>query len=79
MAAQIDAASDKADNVWSDRYCEPVWQAERDLAMTPAPSIAAAIFKATMIEIEEVTYDTRFDADAMDVLHADFARLAGEA
>ncbi|MGD9664944.1 MAG: hypothetical protein AB7U34_07040, partial [Novosphingobium sp.] len=64
---------------WTRRYCEPFWKAANELALVPSPSIAAAAFKAALIERDEVWNDKNFPADAMQVLHDDFARLAREA
>lgn len=76
---RIRAESDAADDRWTERYCRPLWRAANELALTPAPTLAAAMFKATLIETEEVWNDRDFPADAMDVLQSDFARLAREA
>ncbi|QCI92134.1 hypothetical protein [Novosphingobium sp. EMRT-2] len=68
-----------ANDQWTDDFCRPLWRAANELAATPAPTLAAATFKALMIEYEEVWNDTNFSADCMDILQADFSRLAGDA
>lgn len=68
-----------ADDHWANTVCRAYWRAGRELALTPAPSMAAIAFKATVIELNEMDNDRDFPADPMEVLHADFARLAGEA
>lgn len=60
-------------------YIHPYWQACRDLAMTPAPSLAAAVFKVNMIIHDEPWNDSRMAANCMELVKTDFARLAGEA
>lgn len=64
-----------AENKWAEVYCKPHWRASRELALTPAPTVAAAVFKANMIEHEDLPNDHEFPADCMEILHADFARL----
>lgn len=60
---------------WTERYCQPLWAAARSVASTPAPSMAAASFKAALIEAEEVWNDRDFNKDPMQILQADFDRL----
>ncbi|WP_066561006.1 hypothetical protein [Croceicoccus bisphenolivorans] len=66
---------EESDKRWTERFCKPYWRASRELALTPAPTIAAAMFKATMIESDEVWNDCDFPADCMEILQSDFARL----
>lgn len=73
------AAMQAAEDRWAQTFCQVLWRTSRELALTPAPTIAAAMFKATLIEIEDLSNDCDFPADPMEVLQADFARLAGEA
>lgn len=64
-----------AENRWAEAYCKPFWRATRELALTPAPTIAAAMFKASMMEQEDLSNDSEFPADCMQILQADFDRL----
>lgn len=80
VARQVmDAASDilrAAEDESHDRFVAPYWQALRDLANTPAPTIAAAAFKALLIQSEDVWNDANMTADCMQIVQDDFARLA---
>lgn len=69
----------QADDKWGKTYCRAYWRAGRELALTPAPSMAAIAYKAAVMEQNELDNDIDFPADAMEVLRADFARLAREA
>lgn len=73
----IDATGPKWDD---DAYCEvffkPLWAAQRALVQVPAPNIAAALFKLHLIEEAEVWNDNQLKADCMEIIQADFARLA---
>lgn len=77
-----DANFDKmqeAENVYSETYCKPLWAAETALARTPAPSLAAALYKATMIEAQDVWFDVEDPAELVGIVAADLARFTGEA
>lgn len=76
-APTADAAM-AAESVWTAAYCEPCWQAARDLAMTPAPTLAAALFKVQVIQRDELDNDSKMPRDPMAIVIEDMARLAGE-
>lgn len=79
LRPEIDAhmrECEKASDLWTSSYCQLQWEAARALAMTPAPTMAAAVFKAMLIESDEVDNDQAFTADPMALLHADFDRVA---
>lgn len=59
-------------------YLAPLWQAARDLALTPAPTLPAALFKVEVIRHEELDNDIYMTRDPMEVIAEDMARLAGE-
>ena len=63
------------EDVMSERYYVPWWRAGRELAATPAPTIAAAALKALLIEMDELWNDSEMRGDCFDILEADFARL----
>lgn len=46
--------------------------------LVPAPTIAAAVFKADLIHAEDAWNDSTFDADCMQILTDDFARLTSK-
>jgi hypothetical protein len=73
------AENAEANQRWSDTYLKPFWRAARDLASTPAPTLAAALFKVALIHSEEVWNDAKFAGNAMQIVSEDFARLQGAA
>ncbi|WP_298165119.1 hypothetical protein [Novosphingobium sp.] len=75
----IRAMEKDADDAFTLNFTVPFWKAARDLVLTPAPSLAAALFKAAVIEWEEVWNDSDMTADCVEILDADLARFVGEA
>ena len=69
----------KAEEDHVRQFAEPYWRAANELALTPAPSLAAAMFKAAVMEHDEIDTSRDFPAKCMEVLQADFARLSREA
>ena len=65
-----------SDDAHCEDFCKPLWQAQRELAATPAPNLAAALFKVHLIEEAELDNDSVFQRDCMEIVQADFARLA---
>lgn len=65
-----------AEDIHHQRYVVPYWAALRQLAETPAPSIAAAAFKSLLIRFEEIWNDSEVAFDCMQIVAADWARLA---
>lgn len=55
---------------------QPLWRASRELVATDAPTLAAALMKAEVIQKEDVANDSEFPGDCMQILQADFDRLA---
>lgn len=74
-ASEVDEHQDRT----TDRFYRPLWAAQRELALTPAPTIAAAMFKVDLIDAAEVWNDTDMDRDCFEIVAEDFARLTGEA
>lgn len=68
-----------ADDHWGKTVCQTYWRAGRELALTPAPTMAAIAYKAAVMEANELDNDTDFPGDCMAILRSDFARLAREA
>jgi hypothetical protein len=56
-------------------FLNPLWEAERELALTPAPTLAAALFKMQLIEHQEVWNSTSMPRDGFEIVAEDFARL----
>lgn len=62
-----------------DRYLAPMWRAARALALTPAPNLAAALYKVEVIKREELDNNGGFEVDPFQIVRDDIARLRGEA
>lgn len=58
-------------------FYEPHWQAIRDIVRTPAPSLAAAAWKAALIDWQDAWCDSMLEADCVAILDADLTRLTG--
>lgn len=58
-------------------FLAPLWAAARELALTPAPTLAAALFKVEVIRHEELDNDIYMTRDPMQLVAEDMARLAG--
>lgn len=65
-----------AEDQHHEKYIAPYWAALRGLAETPAPSILAAAFKSLLIQYEEIWNDSEMAFDCMQIVTADFTRLA---
>ncbi|MGZ5782839.1 MAG: hypothetical protein ACXWI3_05680 [Croceibacterium sp.] len=59
-------------------FLEPHWSAARSLAVTPAPSLAAALLKVELIDFEDLGRDGLMPRDAWEVVAEDMDRFAGE-
>jgi hypothetical protein len=75
IRAENDAAEEAGSVAWTENFAEPQWNAATALVGTPAPTLAAAVFKHTLIRREETPQWTDLPFDCMDVMAADFARL----
>lgn len=64
------------DRQMTERFYNALWDAQRQLALTPAPTLAAALYKAVVIEMHDVWNDAHLDADCIELLAADLARVA---
>lgn len=73
------AALRSAEDKQVGAFAKPLWAAQRTLALTPAPSLNAALFKAEAIESEDIWNDNEFRADAFELVAVELARFAGEA
>jgi len=78
-AEAMQRASEADADVLSERRYRPMWRAACELAATPAPTIAAAVFKSLLIEIDECWNDSEMRGDCFDIVESDFARLVGGA
>jgi len=66
----------RADREYDERYLSKIAPAAIALALTPAPNLAAALFKAKLIEREDLHLYAEMPRDCMEVVHEDMARLA---
>ena len=57
---------------------QPLWAAQRALLTTPAPDIAAAMFKHELVEREEMECDANLEREPFNIIAEDVAGLAGE-
>lgn len=57
------------------QYLTPYWATAKDLMHTPAPTLAAALFKSNMIFKEDLFCEAGIGPLAMGVLASDFHRL----
>ena len=62
----------------SERFYRPLWKAQRELVLTPAPDLAAALFKVELINVAEIWNDNQMPRDCFEIVAEDMARLAGE-
>lgn len=70
------AAMNASDQFLSEHFYEPHHIACRLVAMTPAPTLAAAIVKAAIVEIHETWHDPEMTGDTLAILDADIERFA---
>lgn len=76
--AKLDAVRAASDIRQHEEYTSPYWQAARNLATCPAPTLAAALFKAQIIDTDELWNDTHFKGDCMAIVSEDMNRLVPE-
>ena len=77
-------AGDRRDDRQAERqrdvdFLAPLWAAARALVQVPAPSIAAAVFKAVLVQHEDLNNDTMMESPPITFVSADLAQFAGEA
>lgn len=76
--------SETADNLraleeaYTREYLQPLWQAQRQVALTPAPDHAAAAFKVDLIATANLSEDAEMPDDLLALIHADIERLGGK-
>jgi hypothetical protein len=68
-------AANAAFEKWSSDLCEPYWQATRELVLTPAPTLAAALLKAQVIRLDEAWNDREIERDCVGIIAEDMARF----
>ena len=78
IMALASTALDTAQTAQDENYYSPLWEAERKLVHTAPPTLNAALFKAELIDAEEVWNDTELGADAFEIVAQDLARFEGE-
>lgn len=67
-----------AESVREESFLEPLWRAAAELVETPAPTIAAALFKISLTEFEDLSGGLYVTVDPMAVILDDLARLTGD-
>lgn len=75
----VSAENSRLEEEATERYSVPLWHAQRELVTCPAPDLAAALFKAELVNVMEVWSDQSLEGEAFDYVAADLERLAGEA
>ncbi|MDE2597020.1 MAG: hypothetical protein KGL44_09095 [Sphingomonadales bacterium] len=78
-AAQLNADSRASDDRLQVGYFAPFWASQQELMTTPAPTLAAALFKAAMIELHDVWNAGEDDLAGFAIIEADLSRFTGEA
>jgi len=71
------AAGASYDDAISERYYSPMWEAQRRLVLTPAPTLAALVVKAAVMEWHEVWNDSAIEQDGAELLEVEARRLTG--
>jgi len=77
IARNFDVASAAYEAGMEKDFYGPSWRAQRDLALTPAPSLSAASWKAAAISLHEIWNDRTLEDDLASVIDADLARFTG--
>jgi len=78
ITAPFQEAEDARSEAWTANFAQPQWDAATALVGTPAPTLAAAVFKDALIQREETPQWPNLPFDCMEVLAADFARLTSD-
>lgn len=73
--SRIAVAEAACDEDMSNGFYAPLWQAQRDLAMTPAPTLGAALYKASMISLHDVWNDPGMDGHCIEIIDQDLAKF----
>lgn len=75
----LDCDVSEAEHAHTLQFEQPFWQAAVQLAMTPAPTFRAALFKVELIREDNLGVDLTIARPPMTIIAEDFARLAGMA
>lgn len=73
---QMVEAGNAYDAEFFKQFYAPFYAAQCQLARTPAPTLAAALFKAAVIEMHDVWNDPDLEESCIELIQADLARLA---
>ena len=79
--SRVDALFDEQqeqNDLWVAEYVDRCDKAAAALAFVPAPTIAAATFKAWLIDSYELWNTTDIDDDCMQIVRDDFDRFTGD-
>ena len=72
----LDKRIEEEEEITSRDYFQPLWQSQYDLALIPAPSLTAALFKVALIELAELDNGLGFAGDPHEIAMSDLARFA---
>lgn len=78
LAAAAWDKSQAADEAAAERFFQPLWTAANQVAVTPAPDMAALRIKLDIITREEVWNDPYFTGDAFKMVEAEARALLAE-
>jgi len=76
IARRYDEAIDALEAAMLEGFYRPLWAAQRALALTPAPSLAATAWKAAAISLHESWNDPTLEVNLAEAIDADLARVA---
>jgi len=76
IAGRYEEASDALEAAMLERFYRPLWAAQRTLALTPAPSLAATVWKAAAIKLHESWNDPTLERNLAEAIGADLDRVA---
>lgn len=69
----------EAEDKQSDELLQPMWAAGRVVATTPAPTLNAALYKAELMDWDEVWNDNKLERNGFKIVAEELARFAGGA
>jgi hypothetical protein len=66
----------QADEKQAREILRPLWDAQRQLMLTPAPTLNAALFKAELMEWAEIWNDSQLERDGFEIVAEELERFA---
>jgi len=76
IACRYDEATDAFEAAMLEGFYRPLWAAQRALALTHAPSLAAAVWKAAAISLHESWNDPTLEVNLAKAIDTDLERVA---